>query len=301
MMIFLKVGDFTSNDRRAVTNVLQRLGIEGFVHLAAPLGGILDLEFALNMGKGAGINALKACAKNPSVKRFVNTSSSTAASLSKPDIGHEIFMDTNTYNDEAYEQAKAEQGRAKGFLIYAAMKTETERAMWQWVKENNPDFVMNTIVRIPHQVLEVLIADMRQLPNVNFGAVLVPEHQGYPSTIDWAHGAWTGENLEVYAKMVDPQWFVSILDSALLHIAALIYSEVNSERLFGYTERWNFNDLLAIYRKHYPERKFAQDFDGLGRDWVIPPTDRAEEVLKWVKGSGWDGLEESVVAMSKNW
>jgi nucleoside-diphosphate-sugar epimerase len=138
----------------------QLLGIEGFVHLAAPLGGILDLDLALNMGRSAGINALKACAKNPSVKRFVNTSSSTAASLAKPDVGHEIFMDASTYNDEACEQAKAEQGRTKGFLIYAAMKTETERAMWQWVKENKPGFVMNTIVRIPRPGLKVVMADI---------------------------------------------------------------------------------------------------------------------------------------------
>jgi hypothetical protein len=73
-----------------------------------------------------------------------------------------------------------------------------------------------------------------------------------------------------------------------LHIAALIYSEVDGERLFGYTERWNFNDLLAIYRKHYPAKTFAKGFDGLGKDCVVPPTARAEEVLKWVK---WIGRE----------
>jgi hypothetical protein len=100
---------------------------------------------------------------------------------------------------------------------------------------------------------------------------------------------------------VAPQWFVSILDSALLHIAALIYSEVDGERLFGYAERWNLNQLLAIYRKHYPGKTFAKDIDGLGKDWAVPPTARAEEVLKWVKGSGWDGMEESVVAMVKDW
>jgi nucleoside-diphosphate-sugar epimerase len=100
------------------------------------------------MGRSAGLNALKACAKNPCVKRFVNTSSSTAASLAKPDVGHEIFMDANTYNDEAFEQAKADQGRTRGFVVYAAMKTKTERMMWQWVKENKPGFVMNSIVRL---------------------------------------------------------------------------------------------------------------------------------------------------------
>jgi hypothetical protein len=55
-------------------------------------------------------------------------------------------MDESTYNDEAYELAKAEQTSKKNFMIYAAMKTETEKAMWQWMKDNKPGFVMNTIV-----------------------------------------------------------------------------------------------------------------------------------------------------------
>jgi hypothetical protein len=57
-------------------------------------------------------------------------------------------MDASTYNDEAFEQAKADRGRTRGFVVYAAMKTETERAMWQWVKEKKPGFVMNSIVRL---------------------------------------------------------------------------------------------------------------------------------------------------------
>jgi hypothetical protein len=59
--------------------------------------------------------------------------------------------------------------------------------------------------------------------------------------------------------------------------------------------------LLAIFRKNYPGKTFPEDVTGLGDDRVSPPTERAEEVLRWVKGRGWDGLEESVVAMSKDW
>jgi hypothetical protein len=140
-----------------------------------------------------------------------------------------------------------------------------------------------------------------QLPNVNFGPVLIPEHQGYPSTIDWARAAWTGERLDVYTKIVQPQWFISLCDSALLHISALIYAEVDGERLFGWAERWNYNQLLTIYGEHYPEKSFPKHVEGLGYDRVSAPTKRAEEVLRWIKGIGWDGLEESVVAMSRDW
>jgi hypothetical protein len=144
-------------------------------------------------------------------------------------------------------------------------------------------------------------ADSSQLPNANFGPVLIPDQQGFPSTIEWAHAAWTGETITGYASVVDPQWFIATLDSALLHISALIHSDVNGERLFGFVERWNFNDLLRIFRKHYPGKTFAEDIEGLGEDKVRAPTKRAEEVLRWVKGAGWDGLEDSVVGMAKDW
>jgi hypothetical protein len=104
-----------------------------------------------------------------------------------------------------------------------------------------------------------------------------------------------------YASVVDPQWFISTLDSALLHISALIHSDVGGERLFGFVERWNYNSLLKIFRKHYPEKTFPEDVEGLGDDRVHAPTERAEEVLRWVKGASWDGLEDSVVTMCKDW
>ncbi|KAH8732604.1 hypothetical protein GQ44DRAFT_755094 [Phaeosphaeriaceae sp. PMI808] len=259
-------------------------GAEGFIHVASPIGGIDDLDLALKIGRDAGINALEACAKTPSIKRFVNTSSSFAATLPKPDLNHDFVIDEKTYNDDAFEEARNNPSQKKGFLIYAAMKSETEKAMWKWVEQKKPGFVMNSI-----------------LPNVNFGPVLVPEHQGKPSTIDWAHVAWKGERLQMYANVVLPQWFISPLDSALLHVSALIHSDVNNERLYGLAHRWNFNQLLAIFRKNYPENTFSEDVEIVGDDRVKAPTKRAEEVLRWVKGRGWDGLEESVVAMSKDW
>jgi hypothetical protein len=121
-------------------------GVEGFIHVASPLGGLSDLQTALNIGRNAGLSALKACANTPSIKRFVNTSSSTAATLPKPHLNHDIRVDEKSYNDEAVEKAKTEEGVQKGLFIYAAMKSETEKAMWKWVEENKPSFVFNSIV-----------------------------------------------------------------------------------------------------------------------------------------------------------
>jgi hypothetical protein len=107
--------------------------------------------------------------------------------------------------------------------------------------------------------------------------------------------------LQFYATTTAPRWYISVLDTALLHISALIHGDVNGERLCGYAERWDFNQLLAIFRKNYPEKTFVEDVKELGFDATEPPRERSEEILKWVKGNGWDGLEESMVAMSRIW
>jgi hypothetical protein len=100
------------------------------------------------------------------------------------------------------------------------------------------------------------------------------------------------------SRVVGPQWYVDTIDSALIHISALIYSDVHNERLFAFGEPYNFNQILAVYRKLYPEKEFPKDSEGLGQDKSKVPNQRAEEVLGWVKeGKGWTGLEESVREM----
>lgn len=82
----------------------------------------------------------------PSIKRFVFTSSSLAATFPKPNV--DFAIDNNSYNDEALQVMREDPAR-KGLFKYAAMKSETEKAMWKWVKENKPSFVLNTIVSPP--------------------------------------------------------------------------------------------------------------------------------------------------------
>jgi hypothetical protein len=273
-------------------------GVEGFIHIASPLGGFSDVETAVSIGVSGGLNALKACAKTSSIKRFVFTSSSLAATFPKPNV--EFSINKDSYNDEAMQILNKEPNK-KGLYIYAAMKTETEKAMWKWMEENKPGFVFNAVVRSLSQNMRRHITDTAKLPNVNFGQVLIPKHQGFPSTIDWAHATWADEDLPALAKIVVPQWFISPIDSALLHVSALIHDSVKSERLFGFAEPWNFNQVLTVFRKLYPERKFPGDIEGLGTDRMSVPNGRAEEVLWWAKGTGWDGLEESLKVMAESW
>lgn len=94
------------------------------------------------------VNVLKAAFAEPSVKRFVYTSSSTAALLPKPNVPG-IVVTENTWNDEAVKLAwsstsySAEQAN----LTYAASKTQAEQEVWKFYRENKdkrPDLVVNS-------------------------------------------------------------------------------------------------------------------------------------------------------------
>ncbi|KAF2006825.1 NAD(P)-binding protein [Amniculicola lignicola CBS 123094] len=264
---------------------------DGFIHIASPMTGT-DPSITIPTAIAGGLNALKAAAKCPTVKRFVATSSSMAVTFPKPNMDFEVNEDS--WNEEAVQKGwkhpEGEPERMKGLYIYGALKTETERDMWRWVREERPGFGFSTV-----------------LPNVNFGKVLVPEHQGFPSTIAWGYAAFTGgEMFKAIAEAIKPQYFISLTDTALLHISALIHSDVHHERLFGFAQPYTFNDLLAIYRKLFPGKKFEEDIEGLGEDKMKVPNQRAEEVLGWVKkggdgGQGWEGLESAVGGMCGGW
>jgi hypothetical protein len=77
---------------------------------------------------------------------------------------------------------------------------------------------------------------------------------------------------------------------------------VKTERLFGFAEPWSYNQMLDIWRKLYPERKFPDNIESMGVDRMILPDARAEEVMSRLKGLGsnWDSLEKGLREMTEN-
>lgn len=49
----------------------------------------------------------------------------------------------------------------------------------------------------------------------------------------------------------------------------------------------------------FPHRTFPEDIPGLVDDGCEPPTERAEEVLRWIKGEGWSSWESQVREMGE--
>lgn len=95
-------------------------------------------------------NLLATASQEPKMRRFVYTSSSEAAvysSFLEQDASQPIRVTANTWNEKGVERVSREPSfptPKAGFDLYAASKTLGEQAIWQWVKEHQPVFVVNT-------------------------------------------------------------------------------------------------------------------------------------------------------------
>lgn len=262
-------------------------GASGLVHVATPVMQLLDPNAAVPMVVNGVLNALTAAAKESSVKRVVITSSSTAATDPKPNV--DFTVDENSWNEEAVERAWAPppyEGSQRKLDVYSAQKTQSEQAAWKWMKENKPKFVLTAV-----------------LPNCNQGKVLSPEHQGVPSTVSWAKAVWNSFKGpgEKDLEHNPPQYYVNVQDTARIHVAALLYSDIESERLFAWAAPFNWNDMLEIFRKLYPDKDFMDDIPNLGKDLSKVANKKAEDLLKRFGKDGWTSLEQSIKDATEGW
>ncbi|KNG84875.1 aldehyde reductase II [Aspergillus nomiae NRRL 13137] len=260
-------------------------GAAGIVHVAAPVRQFHDPNIAVPMAVNGTINILASAAAEPSVQRVVITSSSTAAASPQP---NKIFsIDKTTWNEAAVKAAWAPP-LYKGFQrlldVYSASKTQAERAAWKFM-EDKPPFVLNTV-----------------LSNVNMGTILSPENQGYRSSSGWIKAVWDGFPGEGELQHNPPQYYIDVQDNARVHVAALIYPDVQNERLFAFAHPYTWNDILAVLRRLYPQRKFVKDIPNIGEDMSKVANQRAEELLKRISGlPGWTSLEQSIQNATKAW
>ncbi|KAE9363654.1 NAD(P)-binding protein [Stipitochalara longipes BDJ] len=226
-------------------------GVFGVAHVASNLTSEADSNKVIP----------EVLAGEPSVKRFVFTSSSTT--ITAPIPNKEFVIDENGWNEVDIKAAWAPPpyNNDRKWAVYGSSKMEAERALWKFVKERKPQFVVNAV-----------------LPNANFGKILV---KGQPaSTGDWVTSLFKG-NIDAL-KNAPPQWFVDVQDNARIHVAALINPEIQNERIIAFAEPYNANDILKILRTLRPDHEFPEDFVD-------------DNVLKQDFGqSGWTSLTESL-------
>jgi nucleoside-diphosphate-sugar epimerase len=220
------------------------------------------------------LNVLEVASATPSVKAVVLTSSSMA---SVP-WGFQGTITKDHYNEEyiGFAYDKELENPAKQFFVYAAAKAKAEQAAWKYFEEKKPHYSLNQV-----------------LPSVNFGPSVSFKHQGFASTGGWAKSLYDGDLSMI--QYVPAQYYIDVRDDAKLHVAGLVDPETNGERLFGFAEPQNWNTVLALLRKIYPEHKFVDDLADVKTDTSKAPTESALKTLKNVYGfDSWTSLETTL-------
>ena len=87
---------------------------------------------------------------------------------------------------------------------------------------------------------------------------------------------------------------VNVKDTARLHVAALLDPDVQNERILAFAYPFNWNDILAVLRKIYPDKKFLKDIENAPRDLSRLDNSRGASLLKAFGRPGFTGLEETV-------
>ncbi|KAL2847842.1 NAD(P)-binding protein [Aspergillus pseudoustus] len=252
-------------------------GVSAIVHTASDMTFGPDPNEVVSRNLKGNKELLEAAVGEPLVKRFVLTSS--AAACSWPHSEGPFDVDEKTWNTGAVERAWApppyDAGRA--WDVYAASKTQQEQETWAFVEARKPQFTVNSVI-----------------PNTLFGPLLVPEKQTNTSTNGFVTGIYkTGWTTVEY---IPPQYHCDVRDIARLHIVAIQDPDIANERIFGYGDKYSYNDIMDILRKVSPEHEFPENKPGLAEDQSrILHKGRAEELLRKHYGqNGFIGLEETI-------
>ncbi|KEY74348.1 hypothetical protein S7711_10172 [Stachybotrys chartarum IBT 7711] len=248
--------------------------------------------------------ALKAAYAEPSVKRFVQTSSSAATGPAIAPDGKTYTVTKDSFNEHdiklAWEEPHVPE---KAVIVYSASKTAQELAVWKFHKENQqkrPDLVVNTGTQTYERIcgnwrLLLTFSRVAVLPNMNFGPSLDEKNLGHTSTAKMAIDTMRGEASPLFAHLIN-QDFVDVRDTGRLHVAAVALPDVQNERIFAFGGPFSWDDILEVVRKAYPQKTWPANFSR-GNAWIdVEPRGRAEKLLQRLGQPGWVSFENSILA-----
>ncbi|PNP77063.1 hypothetical protein FNYG_09676 [Fusarium nygamai] len=275
------VADLT--DEKALTEAAK--GTAVIAHTASIMSMDSDPNNVIPAVIDFAVAAIKAAYAEPSVKRFVFTSSSSAAVVSQRDVPG-VKVTEESWSEGAIKKAWADPPYTpdRRGAVYAASKAQAEQAIWKYHKEHHsekPELVVNTV-----------------LPNFNWGPSIDPANQGYPSSSGLPVLLFKGQ-VTPFHSFVVPQYYIDVDDTGRLHVAAAVFDHVKEQRIFGFAGRFSWDAVLDILRKNFPNRTFPENFSGGEDPNEIEPRDKAEQLLKDLGRPGWTSLEESILSNVK--
>lgn len=224
------------------------------------------------------LNALKAGDKHgKNIKHFVYTSSSAAIYNAQKDGAFEASE--ATWNDITYEQALAND-----LAAYAGSMTFAEKAAWEYVEKNKPQFTFNTVN--PLYVFGPQAFDEDARGQLNFSAGIIEQvlRLKKDDPIPTAAGG-----------------AVDVRDVVAVHIAAFENPATAGKRLVALEGFYTSQLLLDLIRKNFPELR-----DGLPVGEPGSHVERAKTTISIdnssttkLLGIKWIPLEKAVVDLVK--
>lgn len=214
-------------------------GVKGVAHVASVLTFSDKWDEVVEPSVQGVRAALEAAASEPSVRRFVLTSSSCAMGM--PDADKAQTWTKETWNDASIAGAKESPN---GWNVYAASKALAERAAWDFQAEHKPNFKITSVN-----------------PNANLG-------RSHPAASTQSTNGWlfnlANKGDANQLKNITPQHFVNVVDVARLHIAALIREDVGNERIPAFTSAISWGELADAAAKAKPDSAVPKE---RSEDW----------------------------------
>lgn len=143
---------------------VQYKGVSGVAHVVTIFAGPNDgPDEIFESIKRLDHNVLASAAAEPSVKRFVYTSSCQAANtMGLDDLDGKTVITSETWNETAIQRAKTGSPAEwrRGFDVYSASKAFGEQGIWEWVREHKPGFVANTGKHVSPSTLRICSIDL---------------------------------------------------------------------------------------------------------------------------------------------
>ncbi len=120
-------------------------GVDAIVHMSSPLTFSPNPKEVVPPAVKGTTSILRSALREPKIRRFVFTSSSTATSLPTP--RKQFKIDKNSWNTEVddFVDFPPPYKPENAFKVYAASKTKAELAVWDFMKTYKPNFVVNFV------------------------------------------------------------------------------------------------------------------------------------------------------------
>ncbi|KAK4553606.1 Glycine-rich RNA-binding protein 2, mitochondrial [Recurvomyces mirabilis] len=257
---------------------------EAVIHTASPFHfNVTDVQKELLdpaiIGTTGILKSIKKSA--PSVKRVVITSS--FASIVNPFKGN---WPDHVYSEEDWNPITQEQAVENPANGYRASKTFAEKAAWEFVEKEKPNFSIATMC--PPLVLGPIVHYLNSLDGLNTSNQRIRD-------------IFQGKAKEEIPPTGTYIW-VDVRDLALCHVLGIEKEEAANKRFFITTGYFSNKQIAEIISKHYP--KYKDQLPGEktpGGDYPEGGLYKYDnERVQKVLGIKFRGLEESIVDTVKS-